>query len=294
MTKLFTLKNNKDNYKKYKKIRRWEIMKSLHKKIGAIVLSGVIIGGFSGSVAKVYANYIIDPSSGLPVPIVDFNEKFNPELYPKKYPKLEVPREYIYKIYNKKDVLVKGNDQDIERVYKSLNSSGFKLIKCSGKPGVIDDFVQDSDVEILKKPQLCFKNIDMFKEYIKNLIYLESSKPKEGVYRFMIGGFDGLFYFNPIKYINMFDQVMIDLYLVQRSGKKYGYEVLEYNLEGRPILKKYKEPMQFPSVEVFFSKMDPQLRKRPGMFGGKHGGIHEGGIYCAKIGDLIFLFRALS
>ena len=52
MTKLFTLKNNKDNYKKYKKIRRWEIMKSLHKKIGAIVLSGVIIGGFSGSVAK--------------------------------------------------------------------------------------------------------------------------------------------------------------------------------------------------------------------------------------------------
>lgn len=268
-------------------------MKSLHKKIGAIVLSGVIIGGFSGNVAKVYANYVIDPSSGLHVPIIDLNERFNPELYPKKYPVLNVDSQYVYKINNPKDVLPRGDNSGIDKVYKALNASGFLFIKVSGVRSEIDEFVEDINVDILKKPQLCFKNIDKFREYIVSLKYNE--KPEEGVYRFMIGGFEGLFYFNPSKFLNMYDDPMINLRYIQRGENKYKYKVLSYDLNGIPPIKKYKKPVQFGSVEEFFDKMDLVKRQRPGYFGDiNHGGVHEGGIYCFQIGDLVVLFRALA
>ena len=268
-------------------------MKSLHKKIGAIVLSGVIIGGFSGSVAKVYASYVIDPSSGLHVPIIDLNERFNPELYPKNYPRLDVESQYIYKIKEKKDVLPKGNDQDMDRLLNALKGSGFMLIKASGKQDVIDKFVKDIDEDILKISQFCFKNIAMFRQYIESLKH--KPKPQNGVYRFMIGGFEGLFHFNPSKFLNMYDDPMINLYYIQRGEKKYKYKVLSYNLNGIPPIKKYKKPVLFCSVEEFFSKMDLVKRQRPGYFGSiNHGGVHEGGIYCIQIGDLVVLFRALA
>lgn len=270
-------------------------MKSLHNKIVALGLSGLIIGGFiSSSSVKVYANFVIDPSSGKPVPLVPIEDKFNPSLYPNKYPELKVDKKYIYRIFYKRDVLVKGNNQGIDRVYKALEGSGFKLIKCSGIEGEIDRFLEGSNIPMLEnKSQLAFKSVDSFKEYIRDLE--KNPKPEEGVYRFFIGGFEGVFYFNPKKYINMFDQVKIDLVSILRNESKYGYKVLDYSIEGKPLLEKYKEPIKLYGVDQFLRIMgDRENRKRPGIFGGKHGGIHEGGIYCVQIDDLIFLFRALD
>lgn len=270
-------------------------MKSLHNKIVAVALAGVAISGVVANSIKVYAvDFIIDPSSGLQVPIVPIKDEFNPDLYPKNYPVLNVPKEYIYKIYDPKDVLPKGDDSGIDKIYRAVQGSGFKHIKVSGKRNVIDDFVKDVSVDILKKPQFCFKNIDKFREYI---LYLQQSeKPQEGVYRFMIGGYEGLFHFRPSKLLNMYDQVVIDLRYIQRGESKYKYKLLDFSLEGELILKKYKKPIELPSVKRFFELMgDFENRKVPGHFGSKnHGGVHKGGIYCVKIGDLIFLFQALE
>lgn len=270
-------------------------MKSIHNKIVAIALAGIAAGGVVASSIKVYAiDYIIDSSSGRPVPIVPLNESFDPELYPKNYPVLDVPKEYIYKISDPKDVLPKGDDSGIDKIYRAVQGSGFKHIKVSGKRSVIDDFVKDMNVDILKKPQFCFKNIDKFREYI---LYLQQhEKPQEGVYRFMIGGHEGLFHFRPSKLLNMYDEVVINLRYIQRGEKDYKYRLLDFNLEGELILKKYKKPIELPSIQRFFDLMgDFNKRKVPGHFGSaNHGGVQPGGIYCVKIGDLIFLFQALE
>lgn len=263
-------------------------MKNLHKKIVCVALAGVIIGGFSASVIKVYA-YSIEP---LP-PIIDLKERFNPELYPKEYPVLKIDSQYVYQVKDKRDVLPKGNNQGMEKVLRAIKGSGFQLIKCSGIQREIDEFVEDMEQEILKKSQVCFKSPEKFGEYLASL--QNNPKPKKGVYRLMFWGFEGLFYFDPSRLLNMHDQPMIDLYSIQRGEKEYKYRLLDFNFNNEPILEKYKEPIEFYSVEQFFNRMHLDKRKRPGYFGNiKHGGVHEGGIYCVKIGDLIFLFRALA
>ena len=270
-------------------------MKNVHNKIVAIALAGVAVGGVVANSIKVYADeFIIDSSSGRPVPIIPLNDKFDPKKYPDKYPKLEVPLEYAYKIKDPKDILPKGNDIGVNNIYKVLMGSGFEFIKISGKRSVIDDFVSEIDEPMLKKPQVCFKNLEKFREYIA---YLKiNKKPQEGVYRIMLWGYEGLFYFNSNKILNMYDQPIIDLHYIQRGENKYKYKVLDFNLSGEPPIKKYKKPIVLDSVKEFFDKIrDFEKRKIPGHFGSaNHGGVQPGGIYCIKINNLVVLFRALE
>lgn len=284
-------------------------MKNLYKKIGVVALSGIVIaGGILSSEVIIYANNSdnssVSSNSNKSGPISweelgSYGNFVCPE-----FP--EVPIEFIYN-YNPKDVLVKGDDSGIDRLYEVLQNSNFLSVRVSGVPGAINESLSklrceldNPDVEKLKIPKVCFKNISMFNQFMKDVNEKKNIEIPEGFYRIMVGGFDGVFYYKPPKNPDMFDDDIINVYYIERGQNKYKYKILKYNLDG-DFYYEYEYPMIFDSVGDFFNKVHPRVRDKyvaPMVIGisgrhSEHGGIHEGGIYSARIGKLVFLFQAL-
>lgn len=284
-------------------------MKNLYRKIGVVALSGIVIsGGILSSEVSIYANnndsISASSNSNKSVPI-SWEElgKYGNFICP-KLP--EVSREFFY-IYSPRGVLVKGDDSGIERLYQALENNPFSAVRASGVPGAINESLSDlrsnldnPDVEKLKMPQLCFRDIDRFNQFMKE-VKEKNIEIEEGFYRFMIGGFDGVFYYKSPKKRPMFDDNDISLYYLERWQNKYKYKILKYNFDG-DFYYEYDYPIKFDNINDFFNKVHPKVRdkyKAPmviDVISGRHkehGGIHEGGIYSGQIGSFVFLFQAL-
>ena len=160
-------------------------MKNLHKKIGAIALAGMVVaGGILSSGVRIYADASVSSNKHISP---EDQRKYNKN----QYPVLNVDLKYIYSL---EDVVVQGSNRDIEKLEDALKGSGFVGIKYSGEVDVIDDFLEGLNIKQLEKPQVCFLSIDSFKRYIEDMKNGEVNID-EGIYRFMIDGFDGVFRF---------------------------------------------------------------------------------------------------